>query len=111
MFCLLIFLLIAGCRSVCETSAPFRGGCLFVLKTFAGSWLRTAAWQGCLVNYTLLSSTLETTENEDDQYTENIEDIEDGDIENEDDGDDERCLVNYTLLSVTLEATGDGASG
>ena len=79
--------------------------CQFVLKTFAGSWLRAAAWQGCLVNYTLLSSTLETTENEDDQYTENIEDIED------DDGDDEGCLVNYTLLSPTLEATGDGASG
>ena len=111
MFCLLIFLLIAGCRSVCETSAPFRGGCLFVLKTFAGSWLRAAAWQGCLVNYTLLSTTLEATEDEDDEDTENIEDIEDGDIENEDDGDDERCLVNYTLLSVTLEATGDGASG
>ena len=84
---MLIFLLIVGCCSVCETCAPFRGVennqsvevlsfilfvlknfevCLFVLKTFAGSWLRAAAWQGCLVNYTLLSATLETTENEDD---------------------------------------------
>ena len=110
MFCLLIFLLIAGCRSVCETSAPFRGGCLFVLKTFAGSWLRTAAWQGCLVNYTLLSVTLETTEYDDDEDTENIEDIEDEDEydEDEDEGDDEGCLVNYTLLSSTLKTTGGG---